>query len=211
MPIFITVIQPFFFLLKHKHLQMCVIEIISPYCTSVQCEKSLWLHLKNVRKRKCGSSHHLQNQECTRTKCFHNAYLNKSNCTMHLEQTAVFSPWKANKIRVYSLCSQQVLRHHEKKQKTTANKLRDYLKWQKKCQSLAVVHITVLRLINGSESRQAGKQRLSSFWVRVEESAATPQHFVPSSDCVKAKNVLRENTENNLWCDIFQSAAVART
>lgn len=66
--------------------------------------------------------------------------------------------------------------------KTTAKKLRDNLKCQKKCQSLAVVHITVLRLINGSESDKQGKK----FWVRVLVSATTLQHFEPSSDCVKA-------------------------
>lgn len=64
---------------------------------------------------------------------------------------------------------------------------------QQKCQGLAVVHITVLRLINGSESDKQKKQQLSSFWVKDMVRATTLQHFVPSLDCVNAKSYSWEN------------------
>ncbi len=66
---------------------------------------------------------------------------------MHLDRSR--QPLEGKNQSVFTVCSQQVLRHHEKLQQ---NKLRDNLKCQSKCQSLAVVHITVLRWINGSES-----------------------------------------------------------
>lgn len=78
---------------------------------------------------------------------------------------------------------------------TTAKKLRDNLKCQKKCQSLAVVHINVLRLINGSESDKQGKKILGQSLGECHNSAALCTIIRLR---LKLKNVLRENTESNL-------------